>query len=738
MSFPYTHQHDAMDCGPACLQMIALYYGKKHPLQELRERSYTNRNGVTMLGIADAAEHIGFRTMGFRTTFEKLANKVVLPCIVHWRQDHFIVVYKVKFRKGKEGYKGEVYVADPAFGLIKYSIEEFMQGWLSTTVGGDDKGMVLMLVPTASFFNTSTQSTENNQSISWFFNYLKGHKKLIIQIMFGMLFGLLLQLIFPFLTQSMIDVGVLNNNINFIILILVAQLILSVSQLAVGFIQSWLTLHVSARINIALISDFLLKLLKLPIVYFDSKKTGDIMQRIGDHNRIQSFLTGTSISTFFSFFNFFIFAGILAWYNVSLLAVFLIGHALYVAWIMAFLKIRKELDFKRFERSARNQSSIVQIIAGVQEVKLNNSEKKIRWRWESIQAELFEVNIKGLSIGQIQNAGSFFISQVTNIVLTIMTAQAVVGGQMTLGMMMSISYIIGQLKGPISNFIGFIHSYQDAKISIERLGEVHFKEDEDQEDILKVKELPSGDNSIFVKDVTFSYLGPSSPPVLKDVTFTIPENKITAIVGESGSGKTTLLKLLIGNYRPTKGQIKVGETNLTNINSRYWRSECGIVMQDGFIFSESIAENIAVIDDVIDKEKLFYASKMANVHEFAENLPAGYNTKIGQEGSGISQGQKQRVLIARAVYKDPLYLFFDEATNSLDANNESLIMKNMETFYKGRTVVIVAHRLSTVKKADQIVVLDKGEIIELGTHAELIERKGAYFHLVKNQLELGV
>jgi len=735
MNFPFTLQLDSMDCGPACLHMIAKHYGRNFSLQSLREWCYANRNGVTMLGIADAAEQIGFRTMGLRTTFDKLSSNAVLPCIVHWRQVHFVVVYKVKLRRRKEIYRGKVYVCDPAFGLVTYSVDEFLDGWLSARIDGNDKGMALMMAPTMNFYKKTFDESEK-KSIKWFFGYLRVHKKLLLQIIFGMLFGLLLQLIFPFLTQSMIDVGVLSNNLNFIILVLVAQLVLSVSQLSVNFIQSWISLHVSTRINIALISDFILKLLKLPIAFFDSKKTGDIMQRMGDHGRIQSFLTSTSITTFFSFFNFIVFAGILAWYNVTLLLVFLLGHGLYVGWVMSFLKIRRVLDFKRFERSARNQSNIVQMITGVQEIKLNNCEKKMRWRWETIQAELFEISMKGLTVGQIQSAGSFFISNITNIILSVMTAQAVVGGKMTLGMMMSISYILGQLKGPIGNFIGFVHAYQDAKISIERLGEVHFKEDEDQLNELTIKKLPVGDNSIYVEGVTYSYLGPSAPPVLIDITLTIPQHKVTAIVGSSGSGKTTLLKLLIGNYYPIKGLIKVGQSNLKNINSRYWRSQCGIVMQDGFIFSETIAENIAVTDEKVDRDKLYEASMMANVHEFAEELPAGYNTKIGQEGSGLSQGQKQRILIARAVYKNPSYLFFDEATNSLDANNESFIMKNLEKFYKGRTVVIVAHRLSTVKKADQIVVLEKGEIVESGTHAGLIEKKGAYFNLVKNQLEL--
>ncbi|MDR2040424.1 MAG: peptidase domain-containing ABC transporter [Bacteroidales bacterium] len=738
MAFPFTLQHDGMDCGPACLHAIAKYYGRNLSLQSLREWCYANRNGVTMLGIADAAEQIGFRTMGVRTTFEKLSGKIVLPCIVHWRQSHFVIVYKIKVRKHKGAYRGKVYVSDPAFGHVTYSVDEFLDGWLSAREEGDDKGMVLMIAPSMAFYNPSSHvANEEKPGISWFFNYLRPHKRLFLQIIMGMLLGLMIQMIFPFLTQSMIDVGVLNSNLNFIILILVSQLVLAISQMAVGFVQNWISLHVSTRINIALISDFLLKLLKLPIAFFDSKNTGDIMQRIGDHGRIQSFMTGTSISVFFSFFNFIVFAIILAWYNLTLLLIFVVGYSLYVGWVMAFLRIRRVLDFKRFERSARNQSNIVQLISGVQEIKLNNCEKKMRWRWESIQAELFEVSVKGLTVNQIQRTGSFFINRILDIILSVIAAKSVIDGQMTLGMMMSITYILGQLKGPVENFIGFVHSYQDAKISIERLGDVHLREDEDQANKLNVMELPSDDKSIYLEDVNFSYLSPSAPPVLKNVTLTIPEEKITAIVGASGSGKTTLLKLLIGNYTPIKGQIKVGNTSLRNIHSRFWRSQCGIVMQDGFIFSDNIAENIAASDEGVNKDRLYQAAKIANVHEFAGELPSGYNTKIGQEGTGLSQGQKQRILIARAVYKDPAYLFFDEATNSLDANNESEIMKNMETFYKGRTVVIVAHRLSTVKKADQIVVLEKGEIIEHGTHAELVEKRGAYFNLVQNQLELG-
>lgn len=534
----------------------------------------------------------------------------------------------------------------------------------------------------------------------------------------------------------MVDTGILNNDLNFIILILVAQVILSLSQLAVGFVQSWILLHVTTRINIALIADFITKMLRLPISFFESKKTGDILQRIGDHGRIQSFFTATSISTLFSFFNFFVFAVILGYYNWYMLLFFVAGHALYVGWVMIFLKIRRELDFKRFDRAARNQSNIIQIITGAEEIKLAGCEQKMRWRWEGLQAELFEISVKGLSVSQIQSVGAFFITTIVNVGLSVYAAYLVVNGNITLGMMMSLTYILGQLKGPVSSFIGFVHSYQDARISLERLGEVHFREDEDKLNENRLAELPDGDRSIHIRNLSFSYLGPLAPPVLKELNLDIEQNQVTAIVGESGSGKTTLLKLLLGYYDLQQGSISIGHTNLKNISTYAWRRHCGAVMQDGFIFSDTIAENIAVKDERIDKERLLYAARMANVQEFAEEQCAGYNTKIGQEGSGLSQGQKQRILIARAIYRNPDYLFFDEATNSLDANNERDILENMNVFFKGRTVVVVAHRLSTVKHADKIVVLDKGKIVEVGAHRELVEKKGYYYHLVKNQLEL--
>lgn len=738
MKFPFYHQLDSVDCGPSCLRMIARYYGKKYEVHQLREYCYANKNGVPLLGVNDAAEQIGFRCTGVKSSFSKFAEKAIFPCIVHWREDHFIVVYKIKVKKLESGkWTGKIYVADPAFGKVKYSVQEFLDGWITDKTDGEDKGSFLLLVPSLAFFHPDAHTEEDNRvKLLYFFDYIRPYKKYFFQVMLGMLLGLIFSFIFPFLSQAVVDYGVMGNNLNFIYLVLGAQLILSFSELIISFIQSWILLHVTSRIGIALISDFIAKMLKLPINFFDSKNTGDIMQRVGDHSRIQGFFTGTTIGTLFSFFNFFVFAIILGYYNLNMLLIFLVGHTLYVIWVLLFLKVRRDLDFKHFDKASRNQSSLIEIITGAEEIKLCGCEQKMRNKWESIQADLFKLGIKGLSISQIQSIGAFFLSNVTNITLSALSAYLVVNGEITLGMMMSLSYIIGQLKGPVAAFIGFVHSYQDAKISLERLGEVHFQEDEDQKNELRIGELPTGNRDIYLKGVTFGYLGEKIPPVLKDVSITIPCNKTTAIVGESGSGKTTLVKLLLGYYEPQKGDILIGNTNLKNLSTKYWRSRCASVMQDGFIFSATIAENIGISDTYVNKEKLYYAAALANIHDFIEKTPSGYNTKIGPEGSGISQGQRQRILIARSVYKDPAFIFFDEATNALDANNEKTVIENLQQFFTGRTAVVVAHRLSTVKYADQIIVLKDGGVAEIGTHQVLLKQHGVYYNLVKNQLEL--
>lgn len=731
--FPHYLQLDIMDCGPSCLRMIAKYYGKHYTLQTLRQRCFITREGVSMLGISDAAETIGFRTQGVRITLKQLAEEVQLPCILHWNQSHFVVCYKIK--KTKKG-SYLFYIADPASKLVCYNQTEFEKCWISTSTG-EGKGLALLFALGPNF-NECEEECENTtkRELLYFFRYFLPYKSHFVQLLLGMALGSIFQLIFPFLTQSIVDVGIRDNNLNFITLILIAQLGLFVAQLCVNFIRNWIMLHINSRIDIALISDFLMKLMRLPLNYFDTKMTGDIMQRIGDHARIKSFLMGNSINILFSVVNFFLFAGILGYYNLTILVIFLFGNSLYIIWVLSFMKFRRALDIKRFNQAAGEQSKIIQLIQGMQEIKLNNCEKQKRWEWEHIQIQLFKISIKGLSLGQIQQVGSIFFTQTTNIVISFIAAKAVIESQMTLGMMMSLTYIIGQVSVPIGEFIGFAQSYQDAKISLERLNEIHGKKDEEQDSSGKLSDLPQKKDMI-LDHVYFSYSGADRDYALEDVSLMIPEHKITAIVGASGSGKTTIVKLLQGFYEPNKGFIKIGETSLGMINPHLWRSKTGSVMQEGFIFSDTIARNIAISTDDIDIERLKHAVKVANISDFIESLPLGYNTKIGMEGNGISQGQRQRILIARAVYKNPDFIFFDEATNSLDANNERIIMKNLHDFYQGKTVVVVAHRLSTVKDADKIIVLDKGRVIEEGNHQELTHKKGAYYTLVKNQLELG-
>lgn len=727
-SFPHYHQLESADCGPSCLRMIAKYYGRSYSIQYLREQAFITREGVSMLGISDAAERIGFRTMGVKVTLEQLRTEVPLPCVLHWNQNHFVVLYKVK--------NGKYYIADPATKKLVYEESELARCWCSTVVEGKDTGAALLFEPGPDFYDREEEDTRTGKGLSFFFRYLTPYRRELFQLVLGMLTASILQLILPFLTQSMVDTGIRDGNLSFITLILIAQLVIFVAKLSVDFIRSWILLHVNTRINIALISDFLAKLMRLPLHFFDTKMVGDIMQRIGDHNRIETFMTGSSISTLFSFVNFIVFGFVLAYYDLTILGLFLVGNGLYVAWILAFMKYRRELDIKRFAQAAGEQSNLFQLVTGMQEIKLNNCETEKRWEWERIQVKLFKISIKGLALQQYQQLGSVFFNQTTNILISFLAARAVVSGEMTLGMMMSLTYIVGQLTAPIEQFIGFARSFQDAKISLERLGEIHQKEDEEQTLALKTNRIPE-ERTLRVEDVCFSYDGADRDYVLEHVSLAIPEHKVTAVVGASGSGKTTLVKLLLGFYEPNKGAIRVGNVLLKDMNPHVWRAHTGCVMQDGFIFSDTIARNIAVGAESIDKERLLHAVTVANIREFIDSLPLGYNTKIGMEGNGVSQGQRQRILIARAVYKDPEFIFLDEATNALDANNEKEIMEHLHRFYRGRTVVVVAHRLSTVRDADNIVVLDKGRVAEEGTHEGLTAKRGIYYKLVKNQLELG-
>ena len=724
--FPSYKQTEAKDCGPTCIKIIAKYYGKIINTQQLRTLSETTRAGSSLSGLSEAIEKMGFRSLGVKLTFINLLE-ASLPCIVHWNKNHFVVVYKIE--------KGVVYISDPAHGLITYTKDEFIKHWIGNNAyENTEEGIALLVEPTPLFYKEEFDEDEPF-GFSFIFKYLLKYKKFIVQLIVGLLAGSLLQLILPFLTQSVVDVGIQNRDINFIYLILFAQLFLYIGKASLEIIRSWILLHLSTRINISLISDFFIKLMKLPISYFDVRMTGDLLQRINDHKRIERILTTSSLTILFSLFNLVIFSFVLGYYSLQILGVFALGSILYIFWILFFFKKRKELDYKRFSQVSQEQSKVIELINGMQEIKLHNAERRMRWNWEYVQARLFKISIKSLALEQTQSVGSNFINEIKNMFITILSAKLVIDGEITLGMMMAISYIVGQLNAPVIQLISFMRDVQDAKISMERLGEIHNMEDEEKEGDEKVTNI-SENADITLKNVSFRYTG-GLEPVLKDVSFTIPANKTTAIVGVSGSGKTTLMKLLLRFYELDKGDILVSNFNLKNISQKVWRSSCGVVMQEGYIFNDTIAKNIAVGEDYVDTKKLMHAVDVANVSDYIDGLPLGYNTKIGNEGSGLSTGQKQRLLIARAVYKDPKYLFFDEATSALDANNELVIMDKLNTFFADKTAVVIAHRLSTVKNAYQIVVLDKGKIVEVGNHAELIKQKGNYYNLVKNQLELG-
>ncbi len=728
-TFPTYQQTESKDCGPTCLKIICKYYGKILAIQDLRAISETTRDGSNLLNLSDAAEKIGFRTLGVKLSLKKL-EEAPLPCVLHWNKEHFVVIYKIK--------KDKYFISDPAIGLIEYNQQEFLKFWIGNNATIEtEEGIVLLLEPTPKFYNSDFEDEKNKNKFGFglLFKYIFPYKTFIFQLSIGLLAGSLLQLIFPFLTQSIVDVGIRNQNTHFIYLVLFAQLFLFIGKTGLEFIRSWILLHLSTRISISLISDFFIKLMNLPISFFDVRLTGDIMQRINDHQRIERILTTSSLDVLFSLVNMIIMGGVLAFYNLKIFFVFFIGSFFYFLWIILFLNKRKKLDYKRFAEVSNEQSNVIELINGMQEIKLHNAEKQKRWKWEHIQARLFKVSMKSLVLEQSQNIGSNFINELKNIIIIFLSAKLVIDGQITLGMMMAITSIVGNLNGPVFQLIGFIRELQDAKISLARLSEIHEKEDEIQNDAELLHEIPK--NSVIeLKDVSFRYIG-SDINVLENLNLTIPANKITAIVGTSGSGKTTLMKLLLKFYEPNSGEISIDAINLKNISPKTWRSFIGSVMQEGYIFNDTIANNIAVGVDIIDKQRLEYAADVANIKNFIQDYPLRYNTKIGMEGIGMSTGQKQRLLIARAVYKNPEMLFFDEATSALDANNEKEIMQKLDVFFKNKTVVVIAHRLSTVMNADQIVVLEKGEIVEIGTHQELVSKKGNYFELVRNQLQLG-
>lgn len=725
--FPHYQQPDQKACGPTCLRIIAKHYSKSLSLGQINQVVEANRLGTSLSSLGEAAEKLGFRSLGVKTRFGKLLEEKPYPFIAFWNQNHFVVVYAAD--------EQHVYVSDPGHGRLTYTHAEFLQGWAGSAAQDmETQGIALLLQPTPAFHTEDWEEVAPKNSFRYLFRYLFQYRAFLTQLILGLLGASALQLIFPFLTQSLVDLGIQNQDMGLIYLILVAQLMVFLGKSSLEFIRSWILLHLSTRINISILSDFFMKLMKLPISFFDSKLTGDLMQRINDHHRLEKLLTSTSLSTLFSVFTLIIFGAVLGWYSGMLFLVFLLGTLVYFAWVLLFFKRRRDLDYKQFQQVAQEQSKVIELIHGMQEIKLNNAEQHMRWGWEHLQARLFKLSIKSLSLQQKQTLGSSFVNELKNILITFLAASLVVSGEMTLGMMLAVSYIIGQLNSPVSQLVGLMTSVQDATISLDRLGEIHDRTDEEPEGSKLITGLPD-QADIQLKGVSFSYPG-MKQPVLQGLDLEIPAHKTTAIVGVSGSGKTTLMKMLLGFYAPDEGEITLGGINLQAISPKAWRERCGTVMQEGYIFNSSVSENIAVGEELIDDERLTFATQLACIDDFIANLPMGYHTGIGMEGIGISTGQKQRIQIARAIYKQPEFIFFDEATSALDANNERKIMENLKAFFKDRTAIVIAHRLSTVQHADQIVVLEKGRIAEKGSHETLLEQRGAYYHLVKNQLQL--
>lgn len=725
---PLVIQHDSMQCGIACLAMVCGLYGKRYSLGFLSRYCFATTEGVSLLGISQAAQRLGFETVSGRIITNEFRTET-LPCILHWNQNHFVVLYKLS----KDG--RYFYIADPGKGKIKYSRKDFERHWLSTQTGSESKGIAMFLKPTQDFYNRHDIQTEEQRSFGFLWGYIMEYRKYFFQIFLGLLLGCVLQLLMPFLTQGIVDLGIRHKDLGLIWMILLGELMIVTGRTATDFIRRWLLLHISMRINISLVSDFFIKLLKLPMSFFDTKLMGDLLQRMDDHSRVQSFLTNQVLGIMFSMLSLVVFGFVLFIYNRLIFGVFLLGSISYGFWIVHFLSRRKVLDYELFEQQAINQNKTYQFITSMQEIKLQDCEQRRRWEWEDTQADLFNIQMKALKLQQTQEAGSIFINELKNILITVLAATAVINGQITLGAMLAIQYIVGQLNSPIEQLMGFIYSLQDVKISLERINEIHQSENEENRD----NQITTFEDSkgIEIKNIDFKYDPHALRKTLEGISFDIPEGKVTAIVGSSGSGKTTLIKLMLGYYKVMAGTVLIAGRNINEYNMKWWRRHCGVVMQDGVIFSESIARNIAVGDDDIDTDRLEQAARIACIHDYVMALPLKYNTRIGPDGVGLSQGQKQRILIARAVYKNPDFIFLDEATNSLDAKNEREIVENLDKFYQGRTVVVVAHRLSTVKNADQIVVIDDGRVVEKGNHNTLIARRGAYYNLVKNQLELG-
>jgi ATP-binding cassette subfamily B protein len=763
VNFPFYHQLGLKDCGPACIKMIAQYFGRSYNIDYLREKSHIIKTGVSMLGISEAAEAIGFKTIGVKIDIQKLKEIAKShPSILHWDKNHFVVLYDYKrtwFGKSK------FYIADPAKELLKLTEKELIEHWAVVSVDGitvdrvvgvdgvndneptssqpitnqlinQPQGYALVLEPTPDFFTREQNDGEQKKlGINYLLHYFKPFKSYFVQLAMGMLLSSIITLASPMLTQAMIDKGVNMHNASMVQLVLMAQLAVFVGSILIQFIQTKILMHLGTRINVGMVSDFFYKLFNLSIPFFDSHVTGDLMQRIGDHKRVESLLTVSSLGTIFSLLNMSILVVLLGGYHPGILLIFSIGAVLGFIWTYLFLAWRKKVDYKMFHLGSKENSKVIEMLEGIQEIKINNSAKQHRWQWEEIQASLYKQKIVNLNVGQFQSIGGSMLGQATSILISFTSATAVINGDLSLGGMFAINMIIGQLNAPIQQLYGLVNSLQQAKIGMDRIGDVVLQKDETDTSLHLLNDIPEHE-PIIIENLSFVYGSERLSPVLDDISFTIPTGKITAIVGASGSGKTTLLKLLMKFYEPKKGNIYLGATHFKSLHHGHWRDKCGVVMQDGKLFNATIAENIAA-GLPAEMSEIIKAGKIANIDDFISTLPNGYLTEIGNDGTQVSMGQRQRILLARAVYKKPSYLLLDEATSSLDANNERKIMDNLNSFFTGRTVVVIAHRLSTVQHADQIIVMENGKIMETGNHQTLTTTRGKYYELVKNQLELG-
>lgn len=731
--FPFYPQLDMMDCGPASLRMICAHFGRQFAHELIRLYCQIGKGGVNLAGISEAAEKLGLRSLPVRLSFKRLREEAPLPCIAHWQHDHFVVVYEIT--------KSKVRVADPAYGLIDYSHPEFVRSSSppETPISENAPGIYLLLETTPDFFENSASGQKDGEprsrGMSYFFSYLRPHRKLFVQVLLGMFVGLGIELVLPFIAQAIVDHGIGNLDRSFIYVMLVAQLALSVSQTVADMLRGWLLLHIGSRVSVAMIADFLGKLLRLPLTFFDSRTAGDIMQRIGDHRRVKGFLMSSSLDIVFSLLTFVVFAIVLAFYSWQILGVFVFFAAISAGWLVLFLRQRRMLDHKRFTVEAKERDTLYELVTAMPEIKIQGIQREKRWNWEQLAVRTYQLEAHSLALRQMQRIGVFLASNIRNILISFLAARAVIEGQMTFGMMLATQYIVGQLNSPISRLIDFMYSAQDARLSLERMQEIHSHPDEETPAEGTEHEVPQN-TTLYMRNLHFRYAGAGQKDVLVEITAGIPAGKVTAIVGASGSGKTTLMKLLLGLYQPTEGEILVGNVPLRSIQGNAWRSHCGVVMQDGHIFSGSITRNIATGTSPVDPMRLSASIFIANLADYLRGLPDGANTMVGAAGQGLSGGQKQRILLARAFYRNPDFLFLDEATSALDSVNESDVMENLRLFAQNRTVLVIAHRLSTVRDADQIIVMDAGRIVEVGNHSDLTARGGIYFKLVRNQLDI--